>query len=77
MALSTEQINKPADFFQSCEPQTCLQHGDLRLKNSMVNEKGQITDIIDWEECISSITVMVISGSGKKDGCRVPFMYGF
>jgi hygromycin-B 4-O-kinase len=39
----------------SWEGRTCLHHGDLRLKNIMVNEKGKITAIIDWEECISSI----------------------
>lgn len=33
----------------------CLHHGDLRLKNVMVNEKGKITAILDWENCISSI----------------------
>ncbi|MGK2863516.1 MAG: phosphotransferase family protein [Chitinophagaceae bacterium] len=33
----------------------CLHHGDLRLKNIMVNEKGEIIAIIDWENCISSI----------------------
>lgn len=33
----------------------CLHHGDLRLKNIMVNEKGKITAILDWENCISTI----------------------
>ncbi|MGZ8509816.1 MAG: phosphotransferase family protein [Chitinophagaceae bacterium] len=33
----------------------CLHHGDLRLKNVMVNDKGDITAIIDWENCISTI----------------------
>jgi fructosamine-3-kinase len=33
----------------------CLHHGDLRLKNVMVNEQGDITAIIDWENCISTI----------------------
>ena len=58
MPLSIEQINKPADFFQSCEPRTCLQHGNLRLKNIMYNEKGKITAIIHWQECISSIGLL-------------------
>lgn len=33
----------------------CLHHGDLRLKNVMVNEKGEIIAIIDWDNCISTI----------------------
>lgn len=33
----------------------CLHHGDIRLKNLLVNKKGKIIAIIDWENCISSI----------------------
>lgn len=32
-----------------------LNHGDLRLKNVMVDDDGAIASIIDWEECISTI----------------------
>ncbi len=32
-----------------------LNHGDLRLKNIMVDEEGRITAIIDWEFCSSNI----------------------
>ena len=32
-----------------------LQHGDLRLKNVLVNQKGKIQALIDWENCISAI----------------------
>lgn len=31
-----------------------LSHGDLRLKNVIVDEDGEITAIIDWEECMST-----------------------
>ena len=31
------------------------QHGDLRLKNVLVNEAGKIAAIIDWENCTSGI----------------------
>lgn len=31
-----------------------LSHGDLRLKNVIVDEDGEITAIIDWEECLST-----------------------
>lgn len=33
----------------------CLHHGDLRLKNIMVDKKGKIVAIIDWENCVSHI----------------------
>lgn len=33
-----------------------LNHGDLRLKNTMVDDDGEIAAIIDWEDCVSTIT---------------------
>ncbi len=35
---------------------TALNHGDIRLKNVIVNEAGKITAIIDWEDCVSHLT---------------------
>lgn len=32
-----------------------LNHGDLRLKNVLVDSKGEISAILDWEDCISSL----------------------
>lgn len=32
-----------------------LNHGDMRLKNVLVNDDGVIVAIIDWEECCSQI----------------------
>lgn len=32
-----------------------LSHGDLRLKNVLVDEEGRIAAIIDWEDCLSSL----------------------
>lgn len=32
-----------------------LNHGDLRLKNVLVDDRGAISAIIDWENCISSL----------------------
>ena len=37
-------------------PKTALNHGDMRLKNSIVDERGKITAIIDWEHCSSNLT---------------------
>lgn len=35
--------------------QPCLHHGELRLKNVLVNESGKIIAIIDWENAVSSV----------------------
>jgi hygromycin-B 4-O-kinase len=32
-----------------------LNHGDLRLKNVLVDDSGEITAIIDWEDCLSAL----------------------
>lgn len=32
-----------------------LNHGDLRLKNVIVDSKGNIAAILDWEDCLSSL----------------------
>jgi len=32
-----------------------LNHGDLRLKNVILDERGKITTILDWENCVSQI----------------------
>lgn len=32
-----------------------LNHGDLRLKNVLVDDDGEITAIVDWEDCLSAI----------------------
>ncbi|HUR66166.1 MAG TPA: aminoglycoside phosphotransferase family protein [Chitinophagaceae bacterium] len=47
----TATINK----LSGSDAQPCLQHGDLRLKNMMVDKTGKITAILDWEDCISAI----------------------
>jgi hygromycin-B 4-O-kinase len=54
-AASIARIIKGAHRMMKWESRPCLQHGDVRLKNIVVNEKGVIQAIIDWEESISSI----------------------
>jgi aminoglycoside phosphotransferase (APT) family kinase protein len=34
---------------------TVLNHGDIRLKNVIVSEEGEINAIIDWEGCTSNV----------------------
>jgi aminoglycoside phosphotransferase (APT) family kinase protein len=56
--LSTQQIQKLRNIIDdtrtmSFEPS--LNHGDLRLKNVIVDEDGEIAAIVDWEDCLSTI----------------------
>lgn len=37
------------------EADTVLNHGDMRLKNVMVDDDGKITAVIDWEFCSSNV----------------------
>jgi hygromycin-B 4-O-kinase len=39
----------------SKRPEPCLNHSDLRLKNIIVDEGGDIAAIVDWEDCLSTI----------------------
>jgi hygromycin-B 4-O-kinase len=32
-----------------------LAHGDMRLKNVLVNEQGAIVAVIDWDDCLSAV----------------------
>lgn len=36
-------------------PEPKLNHGDMRLKNMIVNESGEINAVLDWEYCTSNI----------------------
>lgn len=37
------------------DPATVLNHGDMRLKNVLVDDAGRITTVMDWEHCSSNI----------------------
>jgi len=43
------------DKIRSWEPLPALNHGDLRLKNVIVNRPGKIQAIIDWGNCVSAV----------------------
>ena len=56
--LSAKQIKELKKIFGEAEkmkPKTRLNHSDLRLKNVMVDEKGAIKAILDWENCVSHL----------------------
>ena len=56
--LETSRLNKIRatliDLYDE-ESSTSLNHGDLRLKNILLNEEGEIAAILDWEHCTSNL----------------------
>lgn len=52
------EIKRLSEIIQGVQTnglQPALNHSDLRLKNVIVDESGDIAAIIDWEECLSTI----------------------
>ncbi len=55
--LSKKKINRLSVEFGKLKKwriTPCLNHCDLRLKNVIVNEAGEIKAILDWEDCSSN-----------------------
>lgn len=50
-----EKLYKIIDDTRSMPIEPSLNHGDLRFKNVIVDDDGQITAILDWEDCLSTI----------------------
>ena len=56
--LSAEQLKRLKKIFAEAlklKPQPVLNHGDIRLKNVIVDEAGDIQAFIDWENCTSNL----------------------
>ena len=56
--ISQEQLIRLREVLESAEKlsfKPTLNHGDLRLKNVMVDKNGKILAIIDWENCTSNL----------------------
>jgi len=56
--VSAESLKKLSEYLQRINElnlQPVLNHGDMRRKNVLVNDKAEIVAIIDWEESCSSI----------------------
>ena len=49
------KLRQIIDDTRTIEVKPSLNHGDLRLKNVIVDEDGEIAAIVDWDECISTI----------------------
>jgi aminoglycoside phosphotransferase (APT) family kinase protein len=55
--LTDAQLNELLHILDSVKGRlkTSLNHTDLRLKNVIVDEGGDIVAVVDWEECLSTI----------------------
>ncbi len=57
-ALAAGQIKSIRAIFAEAvksNPQPALNHGDIRLKNVIADEQGEIKAILDWEDCTSNL----------------------
>lgn len=50
-----DRLMSTIDASRSAHLKPSLNHGDLRLKNVIVDDDGEIAAILDWEECLSTI----------------------
>lgn len=51
---SIERLHSIIEEAKKWNVRPTLSHGDLRLKNVIVDEDGEIAAILDWEECLST-----------------------
>jgi len=62
--ISPSQSDKVRSTLQNAAKRAkhpVLNHGDLRLKNVLVDKRGEITAIVDWEHCVSSFAAWDLS----------------
>ena len=50
-----KELSRVIETAKTRRHKASLNHSDLRLKNVIVDEGGDIAAIVDWEECISTI----------------------
>lgn len=50
------KLSRVIEETRTADVKPALNHSDLRLKNVIVDDDGEITAIIDWDECLSTVT---------------------
>lgn len=50
-----KKLRKQVHLLRQRTDRPSLTHGDIRLKNVMLDEKRKIIALLDWEDCISTI----------------------
>jgi len=54
-APAVKKLRQTVKTTRSLRIKPSLNHGDLRLKNVIVDDDGEIAAIVDWEDCLSTI----------------------
>jgi aminoglycoside phosphotransferase (APT) family kinase protein len=54
-AAQTKKLSSLAKKMEKWKESPVLNHGDLRLKNIIIDNNGKILALIDWEHCTSNI----------------------
>jgi len=52
---AVKKLSRTINDTRALRLEPSLSHADLRLKNVMVDDDGEIAAIIDWEECLSTM----------------------
>lgn len=50
-----DKLKEIIDNSRAMRVEPSLNHGDMRLKNVIVDDDGEIAAIVDWEDCVSTI----------------------
>jgi aminoglycoside phosphotransferase (APT) family kinase protein len=50
-----KKLRRQLQSMRAWKPTPTLSHGDIRLKNVMLNERQKIVAILDWENCTSNV----------------------
>jgi hygromycin-B 4-O-kinase len=50
-----DKLSRIVEETRSTDIRPALNHSDLRLKNVIVDDDGDITAILDWEDCLSTV----------------------
>lgn len=54
-AQQVEKLKEIVDDSRAMRVEPSLNHGDMRFKNVIVDDDGEIAAIVDWEDCLSTI----------------------
>lgn len=55
---NAEKMRKTLAHMSSWRRNPVLHHGDMRLKNIIVDHEGKIAAVLDWENCTSSVPAL-------------------
>ena len=54
-SVHLKKLRRQIEIMRRWTPSATLSHGDIRLKNVMLNKNQKIVAILDWENCTSNV----------------------